>query len=139
MESSKENLLLQIEQEVTEEDIKFYKKQLERPDRIGKYSVHICIIIFAILGYFLAESFVIDAPVNHPWYSYIPFAGKHLWSAPIMTKIPLLGEYIDDKGTFKFIIVIFSIVCGFLIGKIISALIRNGAIQDEKNKKKICS
>lgn len=136
MESSRENILLEIEQEVTEADIELCKKQLKKPDRIGKYSVLFCIIIFSIVGFFIAEAIVDDSPVNHPWYSYIPFVGKHLWTAPIMTKLPLIGQYIEATGIFKFLIISVSILCGFLVGEIVSALIRNGAIQDERNKLK---
>lgn len=137
MEQHKENLLLDIEREITDQDIEYCKKQLGSPDRVGKYSVHVCIIIFSIVGFFFAEAMVDDNPVNHPWYSYIPYAGKHLWSAPFITKLPVIGEYAEGAGIFKFLIVSTSILCGFLVGKIISALIRNGAVQDERNKKKI--
>lgn len=137
MEQHKENLLLNIEREVTDQDIEYCKKQLGRPDRIGKYSVYICIIIFSIIGYFFAEAIVDDNPVKHPWYSYIPYVGKYLWSAPVITKLSIIGEYAEGTGIFKFLIVSISILCGFLVGKIISALIRNGAVQDERNKQKI--
>ncbi len=136
MEQHKENLLLDIEQEVTEQDIKYCKKQLSKPDRIGKYSVYICIIIFSIVGFFIAEALVDDSPVNHPWYYHIPFVGKYLWTEPSITKTPLIGEYIERTGIFKFVVISISTLFGFLVGKIISALIRNGAVQDERNRLK---
>lgn len=138
MNKQKENLLREIEEDVTLDDIEYCKKQLSKRDRIGKYSIWLCIIAFSLIGFYLSDAIFENNPINRPLYSYIPVLGKHLWDAPTVTKTPIIGGYIEAVGIAKFIIISISTIFGYFLGKVVSSLIRNGAIQDERNRHKIC-
>lgn len=134
--SQNTNPLLDIEAEVSDVDIARCHEQLKKPDRIGKYAVWICVILFALGGWFVVDGLVVDAPVHHPWYSEIPLVGEKLWTPPKSTQIPVIGKTIHDVGLMKFCSLCMGIIMGFVVGKIIAFLIRNGARQDEKNQRK---
>lgn len=134
--ANSKNPLADIENEVSDQDHKKYREQLKRPDRIGKYAVWICVIFFALAAWFVTDGMMEDAPLHHPWYSKIPLVGEKLWEPPISTQLPIVGEKIHDSGMPKFIALCCGAICGFFVGKIIAALIRNGARQDERNNQK---
>ncbi len=131
------SLLADAEKEVSAEDIACCKQALSRPDRVGKYAVWICTVIFAFAGWLLVNWIMADDPVNHPWYSYIPILGERLWQAPFYTKIPIVGKTMHDVGVWKFAGLCAGAVIGYLIGKSVSFGIRNGAQQDIRNRQKI--
>lgn len=139
--ANKSNLLDDIEAEVNEQDIIKCQQKLSKPDRVGKFAVILCTILFAFAGWHIVDNMVVDTPVQHPWYSKVPLIGdkieKKFWEPPKATQLPVIGKTIHDKGMFKFGGLVGGIVIGFLIGKVISALIRNGAKQDERNRRKV--
>lgn len=100
--AKKSDLLADIENEICEEDIAHCHEQLKKPDRVGKYSVWICVILFACAGWFMVDSLLVDAPVHHPWYSKVPLIGEKLWQPPKATQLPVIGKTIHDVGLFKF-------------------------------------
>lgn len=126
-----------IEADVNEQDIQHCKNELQKPDRIGIIAGIICVSLFAILGWLIVDSFMVDVPVHHPWYSRLPLIGDKLWTPPVHTQIPVIGQKIHDAGLFKFIGMCVGAIFGWYFGKMIAALIRSGAKQDERNKHKI--
>lgn len=134
--SSSHNPFQDIEDEISDEDMAHCQEQLKKPDRIGKYAVWICVILFAVAGWFIVDGLIVDTPVHHPWYSKVPLVGEKLWTPPKSTQIPIVGKTIHDVGLLKFCGLCIGVIMGFLVGKIISFLIRNGARQDERNQRK---
>lgn len=130
-------LLDQIASEVSSEDLERCRKELTKADRIGKFAVWACIIFCAFAGWFIVDGLMVDFPVHHPWYSKVPLVGEKLWSPPKSTQLPVVGQTIHDVGMVKFIGLCLGVVGGFILGKIISFLVRNGAQQDIKNTYKI--